>query len=62
MGEQKVSNGVVRSVDLAGVPTTELARELEGRAGVKVTRLAEGVHATVSERGAATILVVAEGQ
>lgn len=38
----------------------ELADELASREGVKATTLADGVHATLSERGPATILVVAE--
>lgn len=45
---------------LSQATTAELADELERREGVKVTRLADGVHATLSERGPATILVVAD--
>ena len=43
---------------LAQATTAELAEELARREGVKATKLADGVHATLSERGPATILVV----
>lgn len=47
---------------IAEATTRELADELRKRAGVKVTELADGVHATLSERGPATIIVVADAE
>ena len=43
---------------LAEASTTDLVKELTLR-GAKVTTLAEGASATLSQRGPATILVVA---
>ena len=51
-----------KTIDLSTIDTDDLVAELEARDFIDVTKLTEGVHATIPAKGPARIVIIRDGE